>query len=363
MDELRNWLRLAAVSGLDGAKYQRWSQHLSLSELLALPASTLREIGFTARQAERLLCRDSTLIEQALHWRDAAPNHYIICYNDAVYPPLLKQIPQPPLLLFVKGQPEVLSQQQLAIVGSRQPTPTGRQIAFDFAAGLSQQGYVITSGMAKGIDSYSHQGALSAEGLTVAVLGNGIEQLYPKSNKQLAQQITENGALVSEYFPQVMPRPEFFPQRNRIVVGLSIGTLVVEAAQKSGSLISAHLATEYGRDVFAVPGSVYNPQAAGCHQLIQQGAKLATSVADILDEWQLFSGLHTQNTQKLQKNSETGLYDQQLLDNVGDEVTAIDIIAERAGRSVADASIMLLQLELAGEVAAVPGGYIRVRSA
>lgn len=363
MEDIRNWLALASVHGLDGLKFQRLSEQISAAELVKLPASTLRNIGFTERQAHILTYEAQAKADYAMAWLQQADNHHIITFVDARYPALLKQTKQPPLLLFVKGDPQVLAQQQLAMVGSRQPTPTGRKVAHNFAAELSQQGYVITSGMARGIDSESHKGALQAGGLTIAVLGHGLEQVYPASNKALAEAIAAQGALVSEYFPDVQARAELFPQRNRIVVGLSIGTIVIEAGLKSGTLISANLAAEYSRDVFAVPGSVYSPQSQGCHQLIQQGAKLVTSVADIVEEWSFFSKSCLTNTPEQEKSNETDLFASQLLANVGDEVTAVDLIAQRAGLVIADATIALLQLELAGEVAAVPGGYIRVRSA
>ncbi|MDP5135813.1 DNA-processing protein DprA [Rheinheimera baltica] len=363
MEDIRNWLALASVHGLDGLKFQRLSEQISAAELVKLPASTLRNIGFTERQAHILAYEANAKADYAIRWLEQAEHHHIVTFNDPIYPALLKQTKQPPLILFVKGDPHVLAQQQLAMVGSRQPTPTGRKVAFNFASELSQQGYVITSGMARGIDSESHKGALHVGGLTIAVLGHGLEQVYPVSNKALATAISEQGALVSEYFPDVQARAELFPQRNRIVVGLSIGTIVVEAGLKSGTLISANLAAEYSRDVFAVPGSVYSPQSAGCHSLIQQGAKLVTSVADILEEWRFFGKTCLKIAPEAEKSIETDLFARQLLANVGDEVTAVDLIAERAGVIIADATIALLQLELAGEVAAVPGGYIRVRSA
>lgn len=363
MEDLRNWLALATVHGQDGLKFQRLSEHIPLAELVKQPASTLRNIGFTERQAYLLTQEAQPKVTLALRWLEQSENHHVVTYQDPRYPALLKQTKQPPLLLFVKGEPQVLAQQQLAMVGSRTPTPTGRKVAQSFAAELSQQGYVITSGMARGIDSESHKGALQVGGLTIAVLGHGLEQVYPASNKALSQAIAEQGALVSEYFPDVQARAEWFPQRNRIVVGLSIGTVVVEAGLKSGTLISANLAAEYSRDVFAVPGSVYSPQSEGCHALIQQGAKLVTSVADILEEWRFFSKSCLRIEPEQEKSTETDLFARQLLANVGDEVTAVDLIAQRAGLVIADATIALLQLELAGEVAAVPGGYIRVRSA
>ena len=363
MEDIRNWLALASVHGLDGLKYQRLREHISLAELVKLPASTLVQIGFTDRQAYLLAHEAQGKADKALRWLSSAPEHHIITYADPRYPALLKQTKQPPLLLFVKGDAQLLAQQQLAMVGSRQPTPTGRKVAHNFAGELTQQGYVITSGMARGIDSESHKGALAAGGLTIAVLGHGLEQVYPPANKALAQTIAQQGALVSEYFPDVQARAEFFPQRNRIVVGLSIGTIVVEAGLKSGTLISANLAAEYSRDVFVVPGSIYSPQSAGCHALIQQGAKLVSCVADIVEEWSFFSQGSAVKSAEQEKSTQTDLFAGQLLANVGDEVTAVDQIAQRSGMLITDATIALLQLELAGQVAAVPGGYIRVRSA
>ncbi|WP_333608490.1 DNA-processing protein DprA [Arsukibacterium sp.] len=363
MDELRHWLALATVHGLDGQRFDRLAEHYSVQQLATAKASTLNHLGFTPRQIDILTSQSAALIESALRWRDQASHHHLIYYQHPQYPPLLKQTKQPPLLLFVKGDPAVLAQPQLAMVGSRQPTPTGRRVAHDFAAELTQQGYVITSGMARGIDSESHKGALHAGGLTIAVLGHGLRQIYPTSNTALAQQISEQGALVSEYFPDVAVRSEFFPQRNRIVVGLSLATVVVEAGLKSGTLISANLAADYSRDVFAVPGSVYSTQSAGCHLLIQQGAKLVTCVADILEEQHFFPANGQKRAQQDEKNSQFDLFTQLLLANVGDDALAIDQIAERAQMSVTDVSIALLELEIAGEVAAVPGGFIRVRSA
>ncbi|SNY48828.1 DNA protecting protein DprA [Arsukibacterium tuosuense] len=363
MDDLRNWLALASVHGLDGLKFQRLSEHISLTELVGLPISTLRNIGFTPRQAELLAVHSPRRADLALEWLAQSPLHHIVTYHDPRYPPLLKQTKQPPLLLFVKGQAELLPRQQLAMVGTRQPTPTGRKVAQNFAAELVQQGYMVTSGMARGIDSESHKGALQGGGFTIAVLGHGLQQIYPASNRALAEQIAANGALVSEFFPDIQARAEFFPQRNRIVVGLSSATIVVEAAMKSGSLISANLAAEYNRDLFVVPGPIYSRQSAGCHWLIQQGAKLVTCVADILEEWQFFAQNGLSTLALDEKKSAPDLSAQQLLANVGDDATAIDLIAERSNMSVTDVSITLLQLEIAGEVAAVPGGYIRVRSA
>lgn len=358
MDNLHHWLALASV-GLSGQRYQQLSEHISLAELLALPASTMQQLGLSKRQAHFLGHEATLWIEQALEWQAEAQDQHIIHFEHKHYPDLLKETRQPPLVLFVKGDPNLLKQPQMAMVGSRSPTPTGRQVARQLAAELTQHGMLVTSGMARGVDSECHRGAMQAGGKTLAVLGHGLRQIYPAANKQLAAEIVQSGALISEYFPNVRARSEFFPQRNRIVVGLSTGTVVVEAALKSGSLISAHLAVDYNREVFAVPGAITNPQAAGCHYLIQQGAKLVTCVADILEERALFAdnGL----AQASEINAIVDLCTQQLLDNLDEQPIPVDLLAERVGITVTDVSIALLELELAGKVAAVPGGYIRVR--
>lgn len=359
MEKLHNWLALASV-GLGGQRYLKLSEHIGLAELVSLPASTLQQIGFTARQAKHLTYDVTHWVNQALSWQAEASDQHLIAFDDPRYPPLLKETGSPPLVIFLKGDPALLRCPQIAVVGSRSPTPTGRNVARQFAAELTQSGIIVTSGMARGIDSEAHSGALAAGGKTLAVLGHGLRQIYPTSNRKLAEQIAQTGALVSEYFPDVCARPAFFPQRNRIVVGLSTGTVVVEAALKSGSLISANLAADYNREVFVVPGSVYATQSAGCHQLIQQGAKLVTCVADILEERAVFAdnGLHRGE----EKNTMFDLCTLTLLDNVADEPLPADILAERTGMTATDVSIALLELELAGEVAVVPGGYIRVRS-
>ena len=363
MDDLRDWLALASVPGMDLRRYQRIVQSIPLQQFFSLSAAELQQLGLTEYQSQLLVSPNHRLVESAIHWLQCSPNrHFVRCIDDS-YPALLRQIKQPPLALFVEGDLALLSKAQLAIVGSRQPTATGKQIAFQFAADLSRQGLTITSGLARGIDGAAHQGALSVNGKTVAVLGHGLSHIYPKQHQALTEQIAATGALVSEFLPDIEPKPLFFPLRNRIVVGLSLGTLVVEAAEKSGSLISANYAAEYNREVFAVPGSIYNPLAAGCHQLIQQGAKLTRSTADIMDELPDFAATGLNKSVKRKNNCQQDLFEPSLLANVGDEATAIDVIAARAQLSVAEVTIALLQLELSGEVAVVPGGYIRVRSA
>lgn len=363
MDDLREWLALASVPGMDLRRYQRICQSIPLHQFFKYSAFELQQLGLTEYQSQLLLSPNHRLIDAAIQWLQQSPHRYFIRCVDETYPDLLRQIKQPPLALFVEGNLQLLSQPQLAIVGSRQPTATGKQIAFQFAADLCRQGLTITSGLARGIDAAAHQGALSVQGNTIAVLGHGLSHVYPKQHQALTAQIAAEGVLVSEFLPDIEPRALFFPLRNRIVVGLSLGTLVVEAAEKSGSLISANYAAEYSREVFAVPGSIYNPMAAGCHQLIQQGAKLTRSTADIMEELPVLPAIGLNTAVKRKNNCQQDLFESSLLANVGDEATAIDVIAARAQLSVAEVTIALLQLELSGEVAVVPGGYIRVRRA
>jgi len=348
---------------LSGPKVSQWLTQYPEEYLLQLPADQLSSIGWSAGQIHALQHTATTKLLQLEQWLQRNDQHKVLRYTDSAYPELLRQSKSPPYVLFVKGDVALLDEAQIAMVGSRHPTATAKQIAKNFAAQLTELGLVVTSGMAQGIDACSHLGALSAGGRTVAVLGSGLDNIYPKHHQALAADIAQAGVLVSEYLPDAPANAEHFPQRNRIVVGLSLGTVVVEAALKSGSLISANLTADYGRELFAVPGSIYNPQAAGCHQLIQQGAKLITCVADIIEEWSFLQNRGL-TTEKASENiSQTDLFESGLLANVGDEATAIDTIAERCGIPVAQVSIELLQLELAGEVAAVPGGYIRVRRA
>lgn len=363
MDDLEHWIRLAAIPSMDRLKHQQWSTQVSADDFHQLDDHQLQQLGFTSGQIQCHRAITPRRIEHCMEWLQTSPDHHFIRYTDPLYPELLCQIKQPPFALFIKGDLALLNEAQIAIVGSRQPTATGKQVAFNFAADLCRLGLTVTSGMAKGIDGCSHRGALSVQGNTIAVLGHGFDTVYPAQHKELATDIANSGALVSEFLPDVPPKGDHFPLRNRIVVGLSLGTLVVEAALKSGSLISAGYAAEYSRELFVIPGSIYNPQAAGCHQLIQQGAKLTTCVADIIEEWSFLQNNGLSTVKGKEKNLQTGLFDDGLLANVGDEATAIDVIAERSGLSVAQVSIELLQLELAGEVAAVPGGYIRVRRA
>ena len=295
-------------------------------------------------------------------------DHHLLTPDDPRYPPLLLDTPRPPEQLFVVGNPDVLSLPQLAIVGSRNATPGGLETARQFAACLAECGLVISSGLALGVDAAAHQGALRASGndgsgLTVAVLGNGLDEIYPRANSALAKQISQTGALISEFPPGTPPRKQQFPQRNRIIAGMSLGTLVVEAGINSGSLITARFAGDFGREVFAIPGSIHNPLAKGCHRLIRQGAKLVEQAADIIEEIGIIARAMTPESRPTTERSdrtEAALPADpdhaDLLNHMGFDPISIDGLTRRSGLTAEELSSMLLILELQGRVESLPGG-------
>jgi len=295
------------------------------------------------------------------------PHHHLVTFADPRYPASLRELARPPIALYVAGQPEVLNDPQLSIVGSRNPTPAGRDTAFAFAESLAECGLAITSGLAEGIDSAAHRGALAAQGITLAVLGNGIDSIYPRGNQRLSEEIRFRGALISEFPLGTPPRRENFPQRNRIIAGLSLGTLVVEAARRSGSLITARLAGDQNRELFAVPGSIHNPLSRGCHELIRQGAKLTETVADILSELNFSAFFERARRVPGSPDSAAELaagMDKEhkiLLDALGFDPADLDMLVVRTGFKAEAVSSMMLILELEGHVQAAPGGrYSRV---
>jgi DNA processing protein len=305
-------------------------------------------------------------VERDLAWLEQ-PGTHLLRLGEARYPPLLRQIPYPPPLLFVHGNPDCLRRPQLAIVGTRNPTPLGRETARRFATHLAEAGLAITSGLALGIDAAAHQGALaSADGRTVAVMGTSLDRVYPAKHRDLAHAIAERGVLVSELPVGTAALAENFPRRNRLISGLALGVLVVEAATRSGSLITARLAAEQGREVFAIPGSIHNPLAKGCHALIRQGAKLVETAADILEELGALAAVgagETEPSATVPAAAELDAEYQQLLVAMSDAPVGVDLLVERCGLTAEVVSSMLLILELEGYVAAVPGGlYCRLKS-
>jgi DNA processing protein len=299
-------------------------------------------------------------LEKDFRWLGEKNNH-LLTWQDAEYPRLLREIPDPPVVLFVCGDKALLNQPQIAIVGSRNPTRSGQENAHAFAAYLAQAGLGITSGLAIGIDACAHRGALESGGKTIAVFGTGLDRVYPAQHRELAHQIASQGALISEFPLGSPPRREHFPRRNRIISGMSLGALVVEAALQSGSLITARLAADQGREVFAIPGSIHSPLARGCHALIRQGAKLVETAQDILEE--LAPLAHSLKPAAVEIS---GAYphDEQtakLLEHLGYDPVDIDTLVERSGLTPDFISSMLLQMELHGLIEARPGGkYLRI---
>lgn len=351
---LRYLLALLQLPGVGPAKMTELLVQYSDPKCLFSPQGTLRP------PLEGTV--DWRQVDQHLQWAEREDCHILTC-QDPYYPPCLKHISAAPLILFVKGKVEWLSRPQIAIVGSRNPTPAGKETATWFAKQLSRLGITVTSGLALGIDACAHRGALSEAAGSIAVLGCGLSHIYPRSHTVLASEITQKGALVSEFPLPVKPLAPHFPRRNRLISGLSLGTLVIEAALKSGSLITARYALEQGREIFAVPGSIYSPLAKGCHQLIQEGAKLVETVEDVLEELELalgkaWAGPRAQKTALLPAPSTKDLA--QVLEQVGYEATSLDSLLLRCGLRVSELSSKLLDLELEGFIVSVPGGYIRV---
>ena len=301
--------------------------------------------------------------ERDLAWRQQASNRHILTLTDADYPSRLREIAAAPPILFVAGRADSLADPQIAVVGSRNPSAGGRQNAALFASGLARCGLVITSGLALGIDAAAHAGALEAHGATIAVAGHGLDRVYPAAHRDLAHRITEHGAWISEFPIGIQARPDHFPRRNRIISGLSLGVLVVEAAEQSGSLITARYALEQGREVFAVPGSIHNPASAGCHRLIRAGAILVESAAQVLEELAPLLGNRCGPSPTGPEKAEVP-EDQAcrgLLELMGYEARTTDELVEGSGLTAEAVSSMLLTLELGGFVAGdVCGRYTRL---
>ncbi len=330
------------------------------AQLFAESGQALTALGLKSNSIQAIKNPDWATIDTDLSWLEQ-PNNGVITINDANYPAQLKQIADPPPLVFVRGNPLLLLQPQIAMVGSRNPSTSGKDTAFSFARTLSQCGFVITSGLALGIDTASHQGALSVNGHTIAVAGTGLDRIYPAQNKALATEIVTTGAMISEFPPGTTAKANHFPRRNRIISGLCQGLLVVEAAKQSGSLITARMALEQNREVFAIPGSIHNPLARGCNALIREGAKLVETTQDILEELNQY----IQQDEVLPNPSVQSMLDleqQTLLNLVMFSPTSIDNLVENTGQSVEIISSMLLILELQGYLEATAGGcYTRIK--
>jgi DNA processing protein len=306
----------------------------------------------------RRVAPDWRAVDADLGWL-AVPGRYLLTLSMTAYPALLRQIADPPPVLFVQGEVESLSAAQLAVVGSRRATPCGVETAHRLSTELAGCGLVITSGLARGIDAASHRGAISVGGRTVAVAANGLDTVYPRNHRRLAEQVAENGALISEFPPTTAPLAHHFPRRNRLISGLSLGVVVVEAAQRSGSLITARLAGEQGREVFAVPGPIQSPVARGCHHLIRQGAKLVEQASDILEELTIELPARPEKPTVYDNPKPLRTLDpahEKVLESLAYRATSVDLVVERSGLTADTVCSILLALELRGLVVPVPGG-------
>ncbi len=354
------WLQLSLASAIGPATARRLLERFGSADAIAGSAhQQLVDAGLQSDIAMALLHPDAARLTAAHEWL-AQDDHHLLHWQDPRYPPLLLETDDSPPVLFIAGDPATLMLPQLAIVGSRNATASGRANAREFAAHLSRAGLTITSGLAAGIDAAAHEGALDAEGKSIAVLGTGPDIIYPADNIALAERIRHAGALVSEFPPGMPVRREHFPRRNRIISGLSLGVLVVEAGMRSGSLITARYAGEFGREVFAVPGSIHSPVSKGCHRLIRQGAKLVENSTDIIEELGALAAAVAIATTDTANRSGTADHDDpdyaKLLCSMGHDAVDIQTLAAGSGLTIGELSSMLLILELEGKVESLPGG-------
>lgn len=347
-ESLAAWLRLTLISGIGGESQRKLLAAFGLPEAI-FAAGRLATRAVIGDRADLLFDFDpSEAVDRSIEWA-SQPGQHILTLADDAYPQALLEIADPPSLLYVRGNAELLRKRGLAMVGSRNATPQGLQTAENFAKTLASKGLCIISGLALGIDAAAHRGALAGGGDTIAVIGTGSDRIYPARNKELALAIVERGAIISE-FPLGTPAiAANFPRRNRIISGLSRGVLVVEAAPESGSLITARLAGEQGREVFAIPGSIHSPVARGCHKLIKQGAKLVETANDVLEELGNFALPENPAEQSPQNNEDP------LLAALGHDPCSLDDLVEYTGQSADQLLPELLMLELSGQIATLPG--------
>ncbi len=357
--EVEYWLALQLVPRLAIHKKIALVDQHGLA-LLFQSSMLIETLQLTDKQKKAFLQPDWLKITQIIDKTQACQSD-ILGFDHPDYPQLLKEIYDPPLVLFVKGNKKLLNKPQVAIVGSRSATISGCETAVDLSQQLAILGLVITSGLALGIDAAAHRGALGRNGATIAVIATGIDLVYPQRHKKLmANIVARGGTIISEFLPGTPPRPGHFPKRNRVISGLSKGVLVVEAALKSGSLITAQCALEQGREVYAVPGAIGNPLIKGCHWLIKQGAKLVEECEDIIKELDLVQINDNKAVVKPENNKQQGLFNDQLLASVDYEVTPVDKVVSRSKLPTEAVLTRLTMLELKGLVMAVPGGYLRL---
>ena len=351
-EDLAAWLRLSLTPGLSSESLRRLLADFGGPEpvLAASRAALARHVGDSVAAAIKQAATDAALAAVAA-WLEDSANH-VVTLADAAYPAQLLQIPDPPPLLYVKGRVELLSRPSVAVVGSRNATAQGAANAEAFARTLSEAGLTVVSGLALGIDAAAHRGGLAGAGASVAVLGTGADIVYPAKNRALAHELAARGALVTEYPLGMSPLPGNFPRRNRVISGLALGCLVVEAATDSGSLITARLAAEQGREVFAIPGSIHSPLTKGCHALIKQGAKLVESANDILEELKLQAPPPREPANVAVPDPAA----HRLLDALGHDPCDLGTLAARCGFTAAETAALLTQLELDGHISVLAGG-------
>ncbi len=404
-DELAAWLRLTLTPGVGNASARKLLAAFGLPHAVFEQSTLALQQVLSQAQAAALRTQPAelaALLERSWRWLQEAPadeQHLILVLGDADYPESLLRIADPPLMLYLLGSPKFISntpaapvnnnksatisladgvsagfRNSIAIVGSRNPTPQGASNARQFAKALAQAGLTVISGLALGVDGAAHEGALDSLGpdsdrfVTVAVVGTGLDRVYPRRHLGLAHRIAQNGLVVSEYPLGTAPLPANFPRRNRLIAGLALGTLVIEAALQSGSLITAQLSAEQGKDVFAVPGSIHATQARGCHALIKQGAKLVESAQDVLEELKIEVSLQSRAPAGNDRPSSEPPTDrlaanQALLDALGFDPVGLDALQARCGMDTATLQARLMTLELDGQLARLPGGLFQRLSA
>jgi DNA processing protein len=360
-EELAAWLRLMSAPGVGRATARRLLAAFGGAvEVFAASAAQRRQVAGDA--IAQALAEPPPDLEQQVAatsaWLEGGPARHVLTLGDARYAPALLDTADPPLVLFAQGRVELLGRPAVALVGSRNASPQGIDNARAFAAHLSRAGFTVVSGLAIGIDAAAHEGALEGPGSTIAVVATGLDRIYPSRHRDLAHRIAEHGLLLGEFPIGTPPIRENFPQRNRIIAGLSAGTLVVEAAVRSGSLITARFAAEAGREVFAIPGSIHAPQSRGCHALIKQGAKLVETGDDVIDELR-----PDQRPGARARPAPPPPSDDPVLEALGYDPTSLDALIARTGWPASRLNARLLELELDAQVVRLPGGLFQRRAA
>lgn len=359
IEEKLQWISLGSIQGIGSQTFCQLLKTFGTPEqIFGASVTQLRQVVNETIAREIAQGFDADAWDTTRLWLQQPHNH-LVTLADSHYPKSLLEIADPPPFFYAKGNLDLLNLPAIAIVGSRNASVQGEKNAEAFAAELSHYGLCIVSGLALGIDGAAHRGALAAGGATIAVVGTGLDIVYPAKHRDLAHQIVEEGLIISEFHLQTPSKPQNFPRRNRIISGLSLGCLVVEANLQSGSQITARLATEQGREVFAIPGSIHSPMSKGCHQLIKQGAKLVDSVQDITEELQLNRinniGLDTSNGQTHASHTSAS----PLLDKMGYDPVNIEQLVQLTGLTVSELSSMLMLLELEGKIASITGGQFQ----